>query len=122
MENGQGNAVQGIGKLFDKMGRRLQGLAQVLLFFGIAASVIGGFVMMGIDGDFVPFGFLEMVVGSIVSLIGSWMLYGFGEIVEAAEKKINEVPAAPIIAPQPNGTAQPVKMAEDDMAADLPEM
>ena len=34
------------------------------------------------DEDFILYGFLALVCGPIVALVGSWILYAFGELVE----------------------------------------
>ena len=74
--------------MFKNIGGKIKGLAKVICIVGIAISVIAGIVMIGFgsssyNGDtMIGVGFAVMLVGSLVSWIGSLFAYGFGELIE----------------------------------------
>ena len=65
--------------MFDDVGENIKGLAKVLCWIGIIASVIWG--IMFIERDILT-GVLIAVIGSLVSWLSSFTLYGFGELIE----------------------------------------
>ena len=68
--------------MWDNIGSRLQALAKVLCWVGIIGSVISGIVVAQAN---VPIGILYLVLGALISWIGSWAMYGLGLVVEAVE-------------------------------------
>ena len=74
--------------MFKNIGGKIKELAQVICYLGIAISVVAGIVMIGFgsssyNGDtMVVMGCVVMIVGSLVSWIGSFFAYGFGELIE----------------------------------------
>lgn len=70
--------------MFKNIGGKIKGLAQVICTVGIAISVVAGVSMIGpgYNGAMVGMGFAVMIVGSLVSWIGSFFAYGFGELIE----------------------------------------
>lgn len=74
--------------MFKNIGGKIKGLAQVICYLGIAISVIAGIFMIGFgsssyNGDtMIVMGCVVMIVGSLVSWIGSFFAYGFGELIE----------------------------------------
>lgn len=68
--------------VFKNIGGKIKVLASVVAWLGIIGSVIGGISYMTIDEDFVFLGIIIAVVGSVGSWISSFVLYGFGELVE----------------------------------------
>ena len=74
--------------MFTYIGGKIKEVAQVICFLGIAISVVAGIVMIGFgsfsyNGDKTfCMGLAVMIVGSLVSWIGSFFAYGFGELIE----------------------------------------
>lgn len=66
--------------MFDNIGGKIKTLTRVVCWIGIAASAIGGVVCM-VD-DEVLLGLAVIVGGALASWVGSFVLYGFGELVE----------------------------------------
>ena len=93
--------------MFNNIGRKIKTLAKVLCWLGIIASVISGIAMVltgvafnsasvvrgysaTVDAELggaaaVVGGIVMMVVGSLVSWIGSFCMYGFGQLVENSD-------------------------------------
>ena len=75
--------------MFDDIGGKIKGLATFICWVGIIVCVILGIVMIvnatggyRTDGGMVVAGILIIVIGSLLSWVGSFVLYGFGELVE----------------------------------------
>lgn len=74
-----------MGNLFNNIGGKIKMLAQITCWIGIVGSIIAGIVLLVEDGGYgeliVP-GILVAVGGSLLSWCGSFVLYGFGELIE----------------------------------------
>lgn len=68
-----------MNRMFDNIGRKLQTLAGVTTILGIIICVVLGIVLM-VLGTILT-GIVCMICGSLAAWIGSWVLYGFGEII-----------------------------------------
>ena len=63
--------------MFDNIGGKIKTLAKVVCWIGIVASVILGLLSMNVITAL-----LIMGIGSLSSWIGSFMTYGFGQLIE----------------------------------------
>ena len=91
--------------MFDNIGKKIKTLASVITWIGIVCSIITGIILMFTSEKYILLGFLTAIVGSVASWIGSFLLYGFGELVEnsaiiAKKSNIN------IIKPSVSGTVK----------------
>ncbi len=76
--------------MFVDIGGKLKTLAKVIVWLGIIGAVIGGIVLIakgselrsGYETPFIIGGIALMIVGPLLSWIGSLFIYGFGELVE----------------------------------------
>lgn len=70
--------------MFANIGGKIKELAKVVCYVGIAISVIAGIGMIvaARNGAMFGMGFAIMVFGSLFSWIGSFFVYGFGELIE----------------------------------------
>lgn len=74
--------------MFSNIGGKIKGLAKVICIVGMAIFVVAGIVMIGFgsssyNGDTMTvMGCVVMIVGPLVSWIGSFFAYGFGELIE----------------------------------------
>ena len=86
--------------MFKNIGGKIKGLATVICWIGIIISIIVGIVFFIEAGNAgrsrrttaIITGVGTIVGGSLVSWIGSFLLYGFGQLVENSDKvaKSNE--------------------------------
>jgi len=96
--------------MFNNIGGKIKGLAKFLCWLGIILSVIIGVIMiiaaassrsytfdsygekitLSTGGSIVA-GILVIVFGSLASWIGSFFMYGFGELVENSKKVADRV-------------------------------
>ena len=79
--------------MFNNIGGKIKGLAKFICWVGIIASIIFGIIIIAsatksfggyryTDTRTIILGVITIVAGSIISWIGSFVLYGFGELVE----------------------------------------
>ncbi len=96
--------------MFNNIGGKIKGLAKFLCWLGIILSVIIGVILIIAaassrsytfdgygeritlsSGGSVVAGILVIVFGSLASWIGSFFMYGFGELVENSKKVADRV-------------------------------
>ena len=68
--------------MFDNIGGKIKTLASVIAWMGIIISIITGITLMATAEELVLIGIIIAILGSFFSWIGSFLLYGFGELVE----------------------------------------
>ncbi len=76
--------------MFDNIGSKIKGLATVICWIGIIISIIIGFMTFAqfnrlAPGRGVLMAILIIAGGSLLSWIGSFVLYGFGELIDKAD-------------------------------------
>ena len=76
--------------MFTNIGKKIQVLAKVICWIGISLSVLFGIIMITApdtlnssskDGTMTGVGLVTIIIGSLGSWIGSFALYGFGELI-----------------------------------------
>lgn len=72
--------------MFDNIGGKIKGFAKVVAWLGIILSVIIGFLSIETGG------ILIIIIGSVSSWVGSFVLYGFGQLVENSDKLVGNLP------------------------------
>ena len=68
--------------MFDRIGSKIKGFAKFTSIVGIFGSIITGIAMIAMSKATAVIGILILVAGSLSSWIGSFFLYGFGELIE----------------------------------------
>lgn len=68
--------------MYEKIGSKIKVLAKVMFFIGSFGSIMAGVAFMIDKNEFNFIGIIILVVGIILSLATSWILYGFGELIE----------------------------------------
>ncbi len=78
--------------MFDNIGSKIKTLAKIITVVGIAISVIWGLVIMInaqtgtiLDGGIFFSGIIVIVLGSLISWISSFFMYGFGQLIESTQ-------------------------------------
>ena len=70
---------------YDNIGGKIKGWAKWIFAIEAIAAVISGFVLMAQDEDMILIGLLVVVFGPIVAWISSWLLYGYGQLIENSD-------------------------------------
>ena len=93
--------------MFDNIGSKIKSLAKIVCWAGIIITVIVGIVMLASGGDVSsPIGLVLMIAGPVGSWIGSFFVYGFGELIEkTAEIAENTKPKGTKTVPSQGSTA-----------------
>ena len=77
--------------MFDNIGKKIKTLAATIALVGIIVSIITGVIILGIGADMgfgvggeglVGLGIMIIIIGSLISWVSSFVLYGFGELIE----------------------------------------
>ena len=68
--------------MFDNIGGKIKSLAVAVTWIGIFASVIYGIAILKYQ---FLLGLAFIIMGSLASWFGSFLLYGFGHLIETAE-------------------------------------
>lgn len=77
--------------MFDNIGGKIKALAKFITWLGIAGSAIAGIAIISSGSQMPRYygdntmaipGLLTIVLGSLFSWLGSFLLYGFGELIE----------------------------------------
>ena len=76
--------------MFNNIGGKIKALAQVVCWIGIIASVMIGFAYMTIGDEETTIGFFIMILGSLLSWVGSFMTYGFGQLIENSDILVSQ--------------------------------
>ena len=75
--------------MFDNIGKKIKALAQAVCCIGIIFSVISGIVIMVNEEDLILLGIVIILLGSLLSWVSSFTLYGFGEAINQLEYSNN---------------------------------
>ena len=70
--------------MYDNIGGKIKGLAIAIFIIETIAALITGIALIASDEDMIPIGFLAIVVVPLVAWVSSWLLYGFGELIDKA--------------------------------------
>ena len=71
--------------MFDDIGKKIKTLATVSCVVCSISYVITAFIMFANgDDDLIGLGFLCLLAGPLLSWVGSFFIYGFGELIDKA--------------------------------------
>lgn len=68
--------------MYDNIGKKIKGLVKVLFIVESIAAAIVGIALLASDEDLIFTGLLVLLVGPIIAWVSSWLLYGFGELID----------------------------------------
>jgi len=68
--------------MFESIGKKIMSLAKIVAWIGIIASVVIGTVQISVDETFIFSGIIVILMGSLVSWLSSFLLYGFGKLID----------------------------------------
>ena len=71
--------------MFDNIGSKIKTLAKVCCVIEIIGCVIGGITCISIDEALAGIGIALILGGSLLSYVGSFALYGFGQLVDNSD-------------------------------------
>lgn len=71
-----------LDNLYTDIGGKLKGLAKGFFICGTIAAAIGAFLLVVEDIDMLLYGVLLLVGGALGAWFFSWLIYGFGEVID----------------------------------------
>lgn len=74
--------------MFDNIGEKIKALATIECICGIIGSVLLGIVIMTEE---LLLGLAVAIVGSLASWLGSFVIYGFGDLVETNRRILSKL-------------------------------
>ena len=80
--------------MFDNIGKKIKYLASFFCGIGIVLAWIIGIIMISYGAssyryeEWIPIGICVCILGSIISWIGSFFLYGYGQLIENTDKMV----------------------------------
>ncbi|MBO5453544.1 MAG: SHOCT domain-containing protein [Clostridia bacterium] len=77
--------------MFSNIGGKIKTVAAIVAWVGIIASVVSGFICIAVDDDLILVGLLIAVVGSLISWVSSFVLYGYGQLIQNTDKMVGNV-------------------------------
>ena len=73
--------------MFENIGCKIKMLAKVCCWVGIFVSVIYGIILLSENNNEL-IGLSVFILGPLFSLIGSFVIYGFGQLIENSDKLV----------------------------------
>ena len=71
--------------MYDNIGGKIKGLAKASFIVAAIAEAITGIALMASDEDLILYGLLVLIAGPIITWVSSWLLYGFGQLIENSD-------------------------------------
>lgn len=69
--------------MYDFIGDKIKGLAKAIFFVEAIAAIITGIALLLNEEPLI--GILILVLGPIVAWVSSWLLYGFGQLIDNSD-------------------------------------
>ncbi|MBQ6811252.1 MAG: hypothetical protein IJO94_07610 [Firmicutes bacterium] len=79
--------------MFNDIGNKIKTLTAVSCWVGIAVFVMVGFALMVLLPDYLILGIVIAVGGALISWLGSFLLYGYGQLIENTDIIIRSITA-----------------------------
>lgn len=74
--------------MFKNIGEKIKKLAEIFTIIGIVCAVLSGIVVMSFGDGFVLIGFIVIALMSFLAWIGSFLLYGYGQLIDNTDKLV----------------------------------
>ena len=68
--------------MYDNIGSKIKTLAKILFFIMAILSIVIGIVFLSQNKNLHIQGITILILGPIIAWISTWLLYGYGEIIE----------------------------------------
>ena len=75
--------------MYENIGKKIKGLAKACCIVETIAAILAGVIMIatGIETDmfyYIVGGAMIAILGPLVAWVSSWLLYGYGELIDKA--------------------------------------
>lgn len=103
--------------MFDNIGNKIKTLAKVVCFIGIVSSLITGIVLGNLLSSGV--GLVIIILGCLLSWIGSFFTYGFGELIEKTTEIANNTRQTSMTSPKSSISEDTLDTSENQQQQEL---
>lgn len=76
--------------MYDNVGNKLKTISVLFMVLGVLLSIVTGIILIVISNSFMLYGVIIIIIGPILSWIGSLVLYGFGQLVENSDILVSQ--------------------------------
>lgn len=80
--------------MYKEIGKKIKKLAIVIFVLEAIVFFIGGIFLMAINNDLFLVGILMMIIGPLLAWVSSFILYGFGELIDKTSEIANNTSKA----------------------------
>ena len=80
--------------MYKEIGKKIKKLAIVVFVLEAILFFIGGIILMAINNDLFLVGILMMIIGPLLAWVSSFILYGFGELIDKTSEIANNTSKA----------------------------
>ena len=98
--------------LYENVGAKIKGLAKWIFFLEALSAVISGIVLLA-EGE-AWFGLLTLVLGPVIALASSWLLYAFGQLTEDTHEMKSQAEKIENLEKQVRIIAQPIALETEE--------
>ena len=86
-----------LDKLYTNIGKKIQTWAKWIFIVEAIGAIIAGFVLIAEDVHLILVALLTVILGPIAAWVSSWLMYGFGKLIEDVEAIRNKDPKPVVI-------------------------
>ena len=80
--------------MYKEIGKKIKKLAIVIFVLEAIVFFIGEIILMAINNDLFLVGILMMIIGPLLAWVSSFILYGFGELIDKTSEIANNTSKA----------------------------
>lgn len=80
--------------MFDRIGEKIKSVAKVIFWFGVVVGLIVAYFIGEAGHSYVAI--FVFLVSFLISWLGTYLLYGFGELVDNSRKILDRLERFPI--------------------------
>lgn len=76
--------------MYENIGEKIKILSKIIFYIQAIGSAIGGLAVMTMDAneETVLIGLLLLFLGPVLAWVSSWVLYGFGQLIDNTDKLV----------------------------------
>lgn len=86
--SGSRDSASDTSGMYGNIAGKIKTLAQVVAWLGIIGSVVTWLVLVARDEDLLAAGLIIAVIGALISWVSSFVLYGYGQLIENTDKLV----------------------------------
>jgi biopolymer transport protein ExbB/TolQ len=102
--------------MYENIGKKIKGLAKGIFIAEAIGMFVAGIALMAIDDNLIIYGLIMMLLGPVVAWVSSWLLYGFGELIDKTSDIERNTRGRKSVNAAEDNFAESTEAAEEDSA------